>query len=135
MTRSRRIFGEGREGNGKGEKFGGRPWGSREAMARRCGLGGAAAGARRHGGGCCAARSEIEREERDWAAGLYLALSRPDRWRGKACHVSDQRSGTLPRTHPCRAAMHDVEELFCRTLEIGTVEIGTAKSITFGEKK
>ena len=81
MTRPRRSFGEGREGNDKGEKFGGRPWGSWEAMERRCGLGGAAAGARRHRGGCCAAQSETEREERDWAAGLYLALPRPDGWR------------------------------------------------------
>ena len=56
---------EGKEGNGKGGKFGGRPWESREAMARRCRLGGAAAGARRHGGGCWAAHSETEREERD----------------------------------------------------------------------
>ena len=28
-----------------------------------------------------AARSETEREERDGAAGLYLALPRPDGWR------------------------------------------------------
>ena len=33
------------------------------------------------GGGCCAAWSETEREERDWAVGLYLALPRPDGWR------------------------------------------------------
>ena len=70
LTRPRRSFGEDMEGAGKGGKFGGRPWGSREAMARWCGLGGTAAGAGRHGGGCCAARNETEREERDWAAGL-----------------------------------------------------------------
>ena len=81
MTRPRRSFVEGREGNGMGGKFGGRPWGSREAMAQRCGLGGTTAGAGRHGGGCCASRSETEREERDWAAGLYFALPRPDGWR------------------------------------------------------
>ena len=33
LTRPRRSFGEGREGNGKGEKFGGQPWGSRETIA------------------------------------------------------------------------------------------------------
>ena len=81
LTRLRRSFEEDREGAGKGGKFGGRPWESREAMARRCRLGGAAAGARRHGGGCCAARSETEREERDWAVGLYLALPCPNGWR------------------------------------------------------
>ena len=81
MTRPRRSFGEGRERASKGGKFDGRPWGSREAMARRCGLGGAAAGVGRRGGGCCAARSETEREKKDWAAGLYLALPRPDGWR------------------------------------------------------
>ena len=71
MTRPRRSIGEGREGNGKGGKFGGRPWESREAMARRCGLGGAPTGAERHGGGCCVLATETEREGRDWAAGLY----------------------------------------------------------------
>ena len=81
LTRPRRSFRKGREGNSKGGKFGGRTWGSREAMVRRCRLGGAAAGAGRHGGGCCAARSETKRKERDWAAGLYLAQSRPDGWR------------------------------------------------------
>ena len=81
MTRPRRSFGEGREGNAKGGKFGGRPWESREAMARRCGLGGAAAGAGWHEGGCCALETETEREERDWVAGLYFALPRPDGWR------------------------------------------------------
>ena len=81
----------------------------------------------RCGGGCCAARSKIEREERDWAAGLYFALSRPNGWRGKACHASGQRARTLPRMHPCRAAaMHGVIELFHRALEIGA-----AKSVTF----
>ena len=59
------------EGNAKGGKFGAWPWGSREAMARRCGLGGALAGAGRHGGGYCALATETEREGRDWAAGLY----------------------------------------------------------------
>ena len=34
LTRPRRSFGEGREGADKGGKVGGRPWGSREAMAR-----------------------------------------------------------------------------------------------------
>ena len=34
LTRPRRSFGEGREGAGKGGKVGGRPWGSREAMAQ-----------------------------------------------------------------------------------------------------
>ena len=81
MTRLMRSFREGKEGAGKGGKFGGRPWGSREAMAWQCGLGGAPAGAGRHGGGCYAPRSETEREERDWAVGLYLALPRPDEWR------------------------------------------------------
>ena len=33
LTRPRRSFGEGREGASKGGKVGGRPWGSREAMA------------------------------------------------------------------------------------------------------
>ena len=58
-------------GAGKGGKFGGRTWGSREAMARRCGLGGVAARAGRHGGGCCALATETERKGRDWTAGLY----------------------------------------------------------------
>jgi len=40
-------------------------------MARWCGLGGAPAGAGRHGGGYGALATEIEREGRDWAAGLY----------------------------------------------------------------
>ena len=39
LTRPRRSFGEGREGNDKKGKFGGQTWGSREAMAWRCGLG------------------------------------------------------------------------------------------------
>ena len=68
LTRPRRIFREGREGAGKGGKFGSRPWGSREAMARRCGLGGVPAGAGRHRGVCCALATETEREGRDWAA-------------------------------------------------------------------
>ena len=34
LTWPRRRFGEGRERADKGGKFGGRPWGSREAMAR-----------------------------------------------------------------------------------------------------
>jgi len=55
---------------------------------------------------------------------------RPDRWRGKACHVSDQRGGTLPRTHACRAAMHGAAELFRRALKIDT-----AKSVTSEKKK
>ena len=79
MTRPRRSFEKGREEAGKGGKFGGRPWESREAMAvraRRCG-----GGAGRHGGDCCAVRNETEREERDWAVGLYLALPRLDGWR------------------------------------------------------
>ena len=71
LTRLRRSFGEGTEGNDKGGKFGGRPWGSWEAMAQRCGLGGVATGAGRHGGGCCALVTEIEREQWDWAVGLY----------------------------------------------------------------
>ena len=65
LTRPRRSFGEGTEGNSKGGKFGGRPWGSREAMARRCGLGGAPAGVGRHGGSCCALATETKREEQD----------------------------------------------------------------------
>ena len=89
------------------------------------GGGGAAAGAGRHGGGCCATRSETEREERGWAAGLYLALPRPDGWRGKACHVSDQRGGTLPRTYPFHAAMHGAVELFRHA-----VQTGASKSVS-----
>ena len=78
-------------------------------------------------------------EKRDWTAGLYLALSRPDgwrvtatpdRWRDKACHVIDQRGGTLPRTYLCRAAMHGAAELFRCALKIGAV-----KSVIFEEKK
>ena len=34
LIRPRRSFGEGREGNDKGGKFDGRPWGSQEAMTR-----------------------------------------------------------------------------------------------------
>ena len=45
------------------------------------GGGGAAVWAGRRDGGCCAARSETEREERDWAASLYFALPRHDGWR------------------------------------------------------
>ena len=75
LTRSRRSFGEGRDGAGNGGKFGGRPWGSREAMARRCGLGGAPAGAGRHGGDCCALATETEREGRDWPR-AYIRLCR-----------------------------------------------------------
>ena len=71
LTRPRRSFGEGWEGNDKGGTFGDRPWGSREAMVRRCGLRGAAAGAGRHGGGSSTAPSETEREGRDCAAVLY----------------------------------------------------------------
>ena len=73
MTRPRRSFGEGREGAGKGGKVCGRPWGSWEAMARRCGLGGTEVAA--------VQRGVKQREETDWAAGLYLALPRPDGWR------------------------------------------------------
>ena len=65
LTRPRRSFGKGRYGAGKGGKFGGRPWGSREAMTRRCGLGGVPAGAGRHRGACCALATETEREGRD----------------------------------------------------------------------
>jgi len=68
LTRPRRSFGEGMERNAKGGKFSGRLWGSRKAMARRCGLGGVPAGAGRHRGVCCALATETEREGRDWAA-------------------------------------------------------------------
>ena len=42
--------------------------------------GGAPAGARWREGGCYAAWSKTEREERNWVAGLYFALPRPDGW-------------------------------------------------------
>ena len=81
LTTPRRSFGEGREGAGKGGKFGDQQWGSRKAMARRCGLGGAPAGAGRHGGSCFALKTETEREERLCRGPIYPALSRPGRWR------------------------------------------------------
>ena len=73
LTRPMRSFGEGREGAGKGGKFGDRLWGSREAMARRCGLGGTEVAA--------VQRGVKQREETDWAAGLYLSQPHPDGWR------------------------------------------------------
>ena len=77
LTRPRRSFREGREGAGRGGKFGGRTWGSREAMEQRCGLGGAAAGAGRHGGGCYTARSETEREEKGLGRGPLFGSAAP----------------------------------------------------------
>ena len=90
LTRPRRSFGEGTEGNSKGGKFGGRPWGSREAMARRCGL-----GARRRGQGGteaavvrCGVKQRGRKGTGPWAY-IWLcraltsgaSLSRRDAWR------------------------------------------------------
>jgi len=55
---------------------------------------------------------------------------RPDLWRDKAYHVSDQRGETLPRTHPCRAAMHGAAELFRRA-----VQTDASRSVNLKEKK
>ena len=97
MTRPRRSFGEGREGAVKGGKVSGRPWGSREAMAWRCGLGGAATG--QGGMESAAVRRGVKKRGRKGtrpqaSISLCRALTggasqpRPDRWRGKAYHVS-----------------------------------------------
>ena len=72
-------------------------------MARRCGLGGAPAGAGRHGGGCCALATETEREERNWAMGLYLPLPHLGEWRilveAAERHLRHVRAPLQPRGH------------------------------------
>ena len=84
------------------------------------------------------ARSETEREERDWAAGLYFALPRPDGWRVTASSRSVARQGlprqrpaarTLPCTHSCRVAMHSTIALFHRALKIDVAKSVSLKKI------
>ena len=110
----------------------GRQWrGGAGWEARRRGLGGTEAAAVRRGVKQRGRKGTGPRTSIWLCRALTGGASqpRPDRWRGKACHVSDQRGGTLPRTHPCRAAMHGAAELFRRVLEIGA-----AKNVSFQKK-
>jgi len=99
---------------------------------RRWGLGGTEAASIRRGVKQRGRKGTGPRASISLCRAMTGGASQPrrDRWRGKACHVSGQRAGTLPRTHPCRAAMHGAAELFRRALEIGA-----AKSVIFEEKK